>query len=136
MFSVVRYLEIAIAERHGTEEVSRKLSEPSYLEDTDNDESDKEKIEESTNAIEKQSRRAMLRTLVFLSPLGLRKGGQAFTFLERVSERYVGERYSSRLLRQALVHFTRLLLSENRYRDTGFLQRIDKLAGHSTTTAT
>lgn len=133
--SVVRYLEIAISERHGTDEISRKFSEPSYLEDTDNDESDKDNNEKSINAMENQSRKAMFRTLVFLSPLGLRKGGQAFAFLERVSEKYVGERYTSRLLRQALVHFTRLLLAESKFRDTGFLHRIDRLAGHSTTTA-
>lgn len=133
----MRYLEIAIVERHGADEISRDISEPSYpmnIDDND-DESDREEAEALTSIAERQPRKAMLRTLVFLSPFGVRKGAQAFTFLERASEQYIGERYTPRLLRQALVHFTRLLLTENRYGDTGFLKRIDKLAGHTTTTA-
>lgn len=134
--SVVRYLEIAIVETHGAEELSSDLKEPSYRGSIDcDDDSDKEEDENEADVANRQPRRAMLRTILFLSPLGVRKGAQAYSFLERASERYVGERYTPRLLRQALVHFTRLLLTETRYSDVGFLKRIDKLAGHNSTTA-
>lgn len=66
----------------------------------------------SLSTTHRQPRKTKLRTILFLPPLGVRKGAQAYSFLERASERHVGEQYTPRLLRQALVHFTRLKNSQ------------------------
>lgn len=65
--SVVRYLEIAIVERHGADEISKDTSEPSYRSNIDaDDDSDKEEDETEAGIAERQPRKALLRTTVFL----------------------------------------------------------------------
>lgn len=54
--------------------------------------------------------------------------------MEHVSEKFIGHRYMPRYLRQALVFFTRVLLTEKRTNEPDMLQHIDALAGHGTAT--
>lgn len=120
--TIVRSLEYAIVQKHGFVKPSRDLI-------TVSDEYQEEDSQVS------MSREDKIKTLVFTYELGTRNGAQVHKFMEHVSEKFIGHRYTPRYLRQALVFFTRVLLTEKRTNELDMLQHIDALAGHGTATA-
>lgn len=121
--TVVRSLEYAITEKHDFETSRAKES---FTRTTRGpEEKEKERILKSDK----------LKTFVFMNEYGARNGAQVHKYMEHVSEKHVGVKYTPRYLRQALVFFTRMFLTERRNQSMEMLQHIDVAAGHRGTTA-
>jgi len=136
--SIIRYLEVAIVEEHGWAKPNSDISVSDYWEEDDeSDDTDGNDVEDGASLLESKtlSKRNEIKTLLFMYKLGPRNGGQVFKYLELVSAKYIKETYTPRVLRQALVYFTRTLLGEVKHQRAGILNRIDSIAGHRSETA-
>ena len=136
--SIIKYLEVAIVEEHGWAKSKSDMSVSDDWEDDDEfDETDGNDLEDEASLLASRalSKRDEIKTLLFMYKLGPRNGGQVFKYLELVSEKYIREKYTPRILRQALVYFTRTLLGEAKHQGVGILNRIDSIAGHRSETA-
>ena len=136
--SIIKYLEVAIVEEHGW---AKSKSDIGVADDWDDDDEfdvlDGNDLEDEASLLASKalSKRDEIKTLLFMYKLGPRNGGQVFKYLELVSEKYIREKYTPRILRQALVYFTRTLLGEAKHQGVGILNRIDSIAGHRSETA-
>lgn len=151
--SVVRYLEVAIHEMHGDfpeangEQEGEEEEEDEEDEEEEEDEEGREEERQGDDGvveteagvddadIKRKLMKEVVRRSVFLRGPELRKGSQVFPYLRDVSNKYLKETYTPRILRQALSHFTRVLLRNFASQQTDLLNQIDSLAGHTTAVA-